>query len=88
MEGKRPVYYEDVDQCVEDVLRKVGKKIVFGMPLGLGKPNQFANALYKRAKENPSMQLTLCTALSLEKPRGASDLEQKFLGPFVLMSRK
>ncbi|MCU0598873.1 MAG: hypothetical protein MUE70_06380 [Desulfobacterales bacterium] len=83
MEGKRPVYYEDVDQCVEDVLRKVGKKIVFGMPLGLGKPNQFANALYKRAKENPSMQLTLCTALSLEKPRGASDLEQKFLGPFV-----
>jgi acyl-CoA hydrolase len=83
MEGKRPVYYEDVEQCVEDVLRKVGKKIVFGMPLGLGKPNQFANALYQRAKANPSMQLTLCTALSLEKPRGASDLEQKFLGPFV-----
>lgn len=83
MEGKRPVYYDDVEQCVEDVLRKVGKNIVFGMPLGLGKPNQFANVLYRRAKEDPSIKLTLCTALSLEKPRGASDLEQKFLGPFV-----
>ncbi len=83
MDGKRPVYYEDVEKCVDDVIRKVGKKIVFGMPLGLGKPNQFANALYKRAKQDPSMHLILCTALSLEKPRGASDLEQRFLGPFV-----
>ncbi len=83
MEGKSPVYYQDVEKCVDDVISKVGKKIVFGMPLGLGKPNQFANALYSRAKKDPSIQLTFCTALSLEKPKGASDLEQKFLGPFV-----
>lgn len=83
MEGKSPVYYQDVEKCVDDIISKVGKKIVFGMPLGLGKPNQFANALYRRAKKDPSIQLTFCTALSLEKPKGASDLEQKFLGPFV-----
>jgi len=83
MEGKSPVYYQDVEKCVDDVISKVGKKIIFGMPLGLGKPNQFANALYQRAKKDPSIQLTFCTALSLEKPKGASDLEQKFLGPFV-----
>ena len=83
MEGKSPVYYQDVEKCVDDVISKVGKKIVFGMPLGLGKPNQFANALYRRAKKDPSIQLVFCTALSLEKPKGASDLEQKFLGPFV-----
>ena len=83
MEGKRPVYYQDVEKCVDDVIQKVGKKIVFGMPLGLGKPNQFANALYQRAEADPSIQLIICTALSLEKPKGASDLEKKFLGPFV-----
>jgi acyl-CoA hydrolase len=83
MEGKRPVFYQDVEKCVDDVISKVGKKIVFGMPLGLGKPNEFANVLYRRAKKDPSIQLTFCTALSLEKPKGASDLEQKFLGPFV-----
>ncbi len=83
MEGKQPLYYQDVEKCVDDVIRKVGKNIVFGMPLGLGKPNQFANALYRRAKADPSMQLVFCTALSLEKPKGSSDLEQKFLGPFV-----
>lgn len=83
MEGKSPVYYQDVEKCVDDVINKVGKDIVFGMPLGLGKPNEFANALYRRAKEDPSMNLVFVTALSLEKPKGASDLEQKFLGPFV-----
>lgn len=83
MEGKSPVYYQDAEKCVDDVISKVGKKIIFGMPLGLGKPNQLANALYNRAKKDPSIQLTFVTALSLEKPKGASDLEQKFLGPFV-----
>ena len=78
MEGKRPVFYQDVEKCVDDVISKVGKKIVFGMPLGLGKPNEFANVLYRRAKKDPSIQLTFCTALSLEKPKGASDLEQNF----------
>ncbi len=83
MENKRPVYYQSAEQCVEDVIKKVGKRIVLGLPLGLGKPNQFANAVYQRAKADPSIQLILCTALSLEKPKGASDLEKKFLGPFV-----
>jgi len=83
MEVKNPVYYQDVKKCVDDVIRKVGKKIIFGMPLGLGKPNQLANEIYGRAKEDPAIDLTYCTALSLEKPKGASDLEQKFLGPFV-----
>ncbi|MCD6584916.1 MAG: hypothetical protein J7K96_04065 [Desulfobacteraceae bacterium] len=83
MEGKRPVFYQDVERCVDDVISKVGKEIVFGLPLGLGKANEFANALYQRAKKDPSIQLVICTALSLEKPSGSSDLEQKFLGPFV-----
>jgi len=83
MQAKRPVYYQEAETCVDAVIEKVGKEIVLGLPLGLGKPNEFTNAIYQRAKNDPSIKLTLCTALSLERPRGASDLEKRFLGPFV-----
>ncbi len=83
MEVKRPVYYQDVEECVDAVIQKVGKKIVLGLPLGLGKPNEFANAIYRRAKHDPSIELIICTALSLERPKGTSDLEKRFLDPFV-----
>lgn len=83
MGPKQPSYYADVEKCVDAIIAKVGKHIVFGMPLGLGKPNHLANALYQRAKNNPDIKLRIMTALSLEVPRGASDLEKKFLGPFV-----
>ncbi|WP_241000789.1 hypothetical protein, partial [Pseudomonas viridiflava] len=39
-----------------------------GMPLGLGKPNRFVNALYARIRELPERQLTIYTALSLGRP--------------------
>ena len=29
MEVRKPVFYQDVEKCVDDVIRKVGKKIVF-----------------------------------------------------------
>ncbi|NOY70390.1 MAG: hypothetical protein GXP53_13050 [Deltaproteobacteria bacterium] len=83
MGNDRPVHYQDAEKCVDDIISKVGKKIVLGLPLGLGKPNEFANAIYLRAKADPSIELVICTALSLERPKGASDLEQRFLGPFV-----
>ena len=75
--------FVDVEHCVDAILAKVGKRIVFGMPLGLGKPNHLANALYLRAKQDPSLHLRIMTALSLEVPKGNSDLEKKFLQPFV-----
>ena len=83
MEIKRPVYYQDAEKCVDAVIEKVGREIILGLPLGLGKPNEFTNAIYRRAKNDPSIKLILCTALSLERPSGASDLEKRFLGPFV-----
>ncbi len=76
-------FHDDVAACVDEVIRTVGKKIVFGMPLALGKPAIFVNELYKRAKENPEIDLTILTALALEKPEGASELEKRLLGPLV-----
>lgn len=73
----------DADACVDEVIRRVGKKITLGLPLGLGKPVRFVNALYERARKDPEIQLHIVTALSLLAPKGASSLEKRFLGPFT-----
>lgn len=52
-------------------------------PLGLGKPNQLLNALYKYAKEHPENRLEIFTALSLQIPKAKSELERRFLGDFT-----
>nr|WP_207886798.1 acetyl-CoA hydrolase/transferase family protein [Pseudomonas sp. 30_B] len=57
--------------------------IRLGLPLGLGKPNQLTNALYRHIRENPRRQLTLYTALSLGRPLAGGELQRRFLEPFV-----
>ena len=83
MSNKKPTIYEGAEQCVDEVIKRVGKNIVLGMPLGLGKANHVANALYRRVADDPSMNLTIITALSLERPAPASELERRFLEPFI-----
>lgn len=80
---KQSLYLDHTEQAVEALVNAVGKRIVVGTPLGIGKPNHFLNALYRRAEHDPGLQLTIITALSLEKPRGGSALEQRFIDPFV-----
>jgi hypothetical protein len=75
--------FTDPDRLAEDIVRRVGPKIVLGLPLGLGKANHVANALYRRAEADPGVDLTIFTALTLEPPRPASDLERRFLGPLI-----
>lgn len=52
-------------------------------PLGLGKPNRLLNALYARIKADPARSMTLYTALSLDLPSAGSELERRFLEPFL-----
>jgi acyl-CoA hydrolase len=73
----------DVGDCVDAVLRRVGPRVVVAMPLGIGKPNPIANEFYRRAVRDPSIQLTILTALSLRKPVAASELERRLLEPIV-----
>ena len=68
-------------EAVADILRRLGKRLVVGTPLGIGKPNALLNALYQRAVEDPTISLDIITALSLNPPRGASDLEERVLRP-------
>jgi len=83
MSIKMGVVSNNIEKTVDEVIKLVGNKIIFGMPLALGKPARFVNALYKRAKENPDIHLTIVTALALEKPRAGSDLERRLLEPLV-----
>ncbi|GGE68070.1 hypothetical protein GCM10011533_20530 [Streptosporangium jomthongense] len=71
----------DMEGCVDEVIRRIGKTIILGLPLGLGKPVHFVNALYQRAKDDPEINLHIFTALSLLAPLGGSSLERRFMGP-------
>jgi acyl-CoA hydrolase len=57
--------------------------VIVAAPLGLGKPNRLLNAIYARAKRETQRPFHLATALSLNPPRPGSDLERRFLGPFL-----
>ena len=83
MPQQTPVYFQDVEGCVEEIIARVGPQIVLGIPLGIGKPNPLVNALYQRVKADPQLRLKIITAISVEVPKGSSDLEKRFLGPFV-----
>ena len=78
-----PFYFQDVERCVDEIIARVGQRIVLGIPLGIGKPNPLVNALYRRVKMNPNLHLKILTAITVEIPKGSSDLEQRFLEPFV-----
>ncbi|MFA0811499.1 acetyl-CoA hydrolase/transferase C-terminal domain-containing protein [Microbulbifer epialgicus] len=78
-----PERFTNVEKCIDALLEKAGRKIVLGLPLGLGKANHFANAIYARAVSDPSISLTIYTALTLERPRGDSDISRRFIQPLL-----
>src|SRR3981189_2660033 len=78
-----PKLFSDPDAIAEDIIRDVGTNLVVGLPLGLGKANHIVQALYARAVADRSINLTLFSALTLEKPRPGSLLEKRFIGPVI-----
>src|SRR6516165_623270 len=78
-----PKLFSDPDALAEDIIRDVGKELVVGLPLGLGKANHIVNALYARAAADPSVDLTFFSALTLEKPKPGNLLEARFITPVI-----
>src|SRR5271165_2544286 len=76
-----PVTFGNAERLADAIIERAGKTIVLALPLGLGKANHIANALYARAAADASIRLRIFTALTLEKPRGRSELERRFLEP-------
>ncbi|MCP1834541.1 hypothetical protein J2R76_002877 [Bradyrhizobium sp. USDA 4532] len=78
-----PIFFSDPEAIAEHIIRDVGTELVVGLPLGLGKANHIVNALYARAVADRSINLTLFSALTLEKPKPKSLLERRFIGPVI-----
>jgi acyl-CoA hydrolase len=78
-----PRLFDDVAECVESTLNRVGPHIVLALPLGIGKPNPLVNEFYRRARRDSSLTLKIFTALSLRAPQWSSELERRFLEPLV-----
>jgi len=78
-----PARFDSADRLADAIIARVGKTIVLAMPLGLGKANHVANALFARAVADPSLSLRIFTALTLEKPHPGSELERRFIGPIA-----
>jgi acyl-CoA hydrolase len=74
--------YTTPEDCVESTLSRVGKHVVMGLPVAIGKPNTLVNAFVARALADRNLKLTIITALSLRAPKGSSDLERRFIEPF------
>src|ERR1700748_227603 len=78
---REPIAFTDAESLAEAIIGRVGKNIVLGLPLGVGKANHVANALYVRAVADPAIKLRIFTALTLERPHPRQDLERRFMAP-------
>src|SRR5881392_1680566 len=78
-----PQVFSNAAAVADAILSDVGKTIVLGLPLGLGKANHIVNALFRRAAADRSIKLSIFTALTLEKPRPSSELEKRFINPVI-----
>ncbi len=83
MNSHTVMFMLDEDKIVDEVIAMVGNTIKLATPLAIGKANHVINAFYRRAKDDRSISLTIMTALTLERPKGKSLLEKRFLEPFV-----
>jgi hypothetical protein len=73
--------YTDVSACFDAILDRLGRDIVVGTPLGIGKPNHILNELVERVLADPDIDLEIWTALSLSPPDWDSELERRLVEP-------
>ncbi len=83
MDERAPRILASVADCVEQVLARVGKRVVLCAPIGAGKPVTLLNEFYRRAAADPSIDLSILTGLTLARPAGKSDLERRLVEPMA-----
>ncbi|WP_297771274.1 acetyl-CoA hydrolase/transferase C-terminal domain-containing protein [uncultured Roseovarius sp.] len=71
----------DAKAVAQRIVERTGGDIRLALPLGLGKANTIVNALTSLVRADPSIRLHIFTALTLQRPRADSDLQERFLGP-------
>ncbi len=75
--------WQQATELATHLLQTHEGQLTVAMPLGLGKANHLINALYEQVSQNPSMSLTILTALSLQTPKAKPGLEQNFSAPIA-----
>ena len=75
--------FDEVGECVDAALRRVGRRVVLAVPLALGKPVPLIDEFWRRALRDPGLDLTIVTALTLRRPLPTGDLERRFAAPLV-----
>ena len=78
-----PQIFTDPKSLAAALLGALGPRVVMALPLGLGKANHIANEIFAAAAADAAIDLKIFTALTLEKPRYANELEKRFLGPVI-----
>lgn len=76
-------YHSHYETIVQNLIDNIGQTIVLAISLGLGKPVGFVNALYARAKQDKSINLTIITGLTLGRPKYSNILEQRLIDPVI-----
>jgi len=76
-----PQLFTDPDALAATVIRETGNNIIVGLPLGLGKANHIINSIYACAEASRSIHLEIFSALTLERPKAATELERRFIDP-------
>ncbi|MGB3244779.1 MAG: hypothetical protein WBB25_09600, partial [Sulfitobacter sp.] len=76
-----PRTFRDADAMARAIFDATEGEVRLALPLGLGKPVTLVNALTRAARKDPTLSLSIFTALTLERPRPDSDMEKRFLGP-------
>lgn len=74
---------QSATEIADALIETIGKHIVLGLPVGIGKATHIADALFERAAADASISLTIFTGLTLEPPRGRNDAERRFLEPLI-----
>ncbi|MEQ8205009.1 MAG: hypothetical protein RIA65_02450, partial [Woeseia sp.] len=68
---------------VDELIADIGKKLVVGVPIGIGKAVHVVDALFARAEADPSVSLTVFTGLTLVAPSAPAGLAGRFAGPLL-----
>lgn len=76
-------YHDQADVVAKKIIANVGNTVVIAVPLGIGKPVSILNALYRLAENDPTINLTILTGLTLARPTFRSELEKRLAQPVL-----
>ncbi len=77
------IRYDNYETTAKNIIDRVGKTIILGVPLGIGKPIGLLNAFYRMAAADKSINLTIITGLTLARPLLNNELEKRLVEPIL-----